>query len=107
MTEQEVFHGVQRIALFMGWTPDEIRVYLTVRYPQSESLGKLAYNTDWNLLIPVVEKINKYLDKNLFEKVGINSLHTRFKLMYVGTPIEDVFRAVVEFIKWYNRHGGE
>ena len=41
MNETEIFHGIQYIALFMGWTPDEVRIYLTVKYPQTKSLGKL------------------------------------------------------------------
>ncbi len=54
MSEQETFQGCQYIAYFMGWNEDEIRIYLTVRQPD---MGKLAFNEKWDLLMPVIEKI--------------------------------------------------
>lgn len=38
----------------MGWTADEVRVYLQLKHPK---MGKLAYNESWDLLMPVIEKI--------------------------------------------------
>jgi hypothetical protein len=38
----------------MGWTSDEIRIYLQLGYPK---MGKIAYNKSWDLLMPVIEKI--------------------------------------------------
>lgn len=54
MSENEAFQGCQYIALFMGWKSDDIRIYLTLKAPH---MGKLAFNESWDLLMPVIEKI--------------------------------------------------
>jgi len=54
MTNNEIFQGNQYIALFMGWTSDEIETYLIARNGQ---MRKLAFNESWDLLMPVIEKI--------------------------------------------------
>lgn len=51
------------------------------------------YDTSWDWLMPVVEKIGKqYIPTDL----AINRI-TIFE------PIEGVYSAVVQFIKWYNQ----
>ena len=106
MNETEIFHGIQYIALFMGWNPDDLRTYLTVKYTQTTSLGKLAFNESWDLLMPVVQKVDKFLDDNLqdtkYKNKGIYHLHSRFKQMSIALPIESVFADVVKFTKWYH-----
>ena len=54
MSENKIFQRNQIIALFMGWTADEIRIYLQLKHP---SMGKIAFNESLDLLMPVIEKI--------------------------------------------------
>lgn len=54
MNVDETFQGCQHIALFMCWDVDRIRIYLTLKAPD---MGKLAFNESWDLLMPVIEKI--------------------------------------------------
>jgi hypothetical protein len=106
MSETEIFHGIQYIALYMGWKTDKLHTYLLVRYPQTGAVTGIAYNEDWNLLMPVVQKIDRFLDENLLDEFwsakGISWKHSRFKMMNIATPIETVFEEVVKFIKWYD-----
>ncbi len=64
------------------------------------------YHAEWNHLIPVVQKIDKFLDDNLLDAFwnpkGIYWQHSKFKLMTIATPIDIVHKRVVEFIKWHN-----
>ncbi len=39
---------------FMGWNAEELRIYMTLKAP---SMGKVAFNESWDLLMPVIEKI--------------------------------------------------
>lgn len=71
----------------------------------------LKYDTDWNWLMEVVEKIKKvsdeddFLDKlnTLNSRISIeleNQLESCFRKSYLS--IEQVYNACIEFIKWYN-----
>lgn len=75
----------------------------------------LKYHTSWDWLMPVVEKINKLFDEAFppgeeFVK-RILAHEEPFEREYmdvVGLPIsstiDDVYQAVVTFIKWYNEN---
>ena len=52
--DNKIFQGNQVIALFMGWTSEEIRIYMTLKGTEN---GKLAYHKSWDLLMPVIEKV--------------------------------------------------
>ena len=52
------------------------------------------YHTDWNWIVPVVDKINRIGDKNGYG-YGIGIRYAQ---------IEATFNAVVKFIKWYNEN---
>ncbi len=54
MEEKEIFQCNQIIAQFMGWKAEELRIYMTLKSP---SMGKVAFNESWDLLMPVIEKI--------------------------------------------------
>lgn len=64
------------------------------------------YHAEWHHLMPVVQKIDKFLDDNLLDDFWktkcIYWRHSQFKLMTIGTPIDIVYKRVVEFITWYN-----
>jgi hypothetical protein len=75
------------------------------------------YNSSWDWLMPVVEKIEKmqYITDEVnicWDSVGgkyhteiTNASRDTFEIirMYADTKIESTLLAVVEFIKWYNK----
>ena len=68
-------------------------------------LEDLKYNSSWDWLMEVVEKIESLgfetsLDKNGFF-VRYNGSNTQNGL-FIKVKIEAVYNACVEFIKWYN-----
>jgi len=77
---------------------------LTGEYVDPESLN---YDTDWNMLMPVVEKIegcrgavSVYIYK---DSCQIETRLEGFKTIKGGkTKIEATYEAVVEFVKWRN-----
>ena len=64
------------------------------------------YNSDWNWLMEVVEKIESIKGTQIFIN-GI-SCEIMFKgrviSKHFNTKIEAVYNACVEFIKWYNEN---
>jgi len=67
----------------------------------------LKYNSSWDWLMPVVEKIE---DAATDTYVEISESSTEiwgypFRInIYKESKIESVYDAVVEFIKWYNKN---
>ena len=99
------------IAEFMGAkaTTDTyfiLNMYMTLKEEE------LKYNTDWNWLMEVVEKIESF-NSNL-QSFSINGNRVEIKDFSVKqnlfsyyndtekTKIQAVYNACVEFIKWYN-----
>lgn len=118
MTEQEIIEGNKLIAEFMGGkVEDTLRCsnYTKIGLPKWAfkcydfdvlKISGFEYNSSWDWLMPVVEKIEKagycvsmYRDncsvynKN-GERVG-NGVHNKGKIICIIT-------AVIEFINWYN-----
>jgi hypothetical protein len=80
----------------------------------------LAYDTSWDWLMPVVEKIENGLSWK-YQVLTENELYlphitteyrtlirdagdaTRFEMSACHTRIESVYKAVVAFINWYNQ----
>ena len=64
------------------------------------------YHAEWHHLIPVAQKIDKFLDDNFLDDFwkakGIYWQHSQFKSMTIATPIDIVYKRVVGFIKWHN-----
>lgn len=83
-------------------------------------LEDLKFNSDWNWLMEVIEKIEslEYLNKNStsegFDSFGIEINKNRCDITQYGdfthhllqgngkTRIESTYNACLEFIKWYN-----
>jgi len=109
------------IADFMGLIPNEYspgEYSKPEEYMETES-GKFGwwetpkYDTSWDWLMPVVEKIGKLYEANFpkgdefmrrilahedpIEKEYVDIISTS-----IYTPINEVFDEVVKFIKWYN-----
>lgn len=70
----------------------------------------LRYNEKWDWLMPVVEKIEKLHSEKFhydFEKISKGEWPQDKEYMDVialplSTPIDEVYKAVIEFINWYN-----
>lgn len=99
------------IAEFMGFAlykdDGEIRIY---NVPEGEDLKykafklshvKFAYDTSWDWLMPVVEKmVDIGLSKT--EPDDVVSMVEKFSGTSIICPRQGVYERVVEFIKWYN-----
>ncbi len=90
------------IAKFMGGSVDNGMV----QFGDSDCtlVESLKYDTSWDLLMPVVETIEKLGTKC---EIGITSCkiysseYTR-ETFYAATKIKAVYNHVVDFINWYN-----
>jgi len=75
----------------------------------SSKIGWLSYHSDWSWIIPVLEKIAA---KGYKWEIGISpqtkeAVYHYCKIWSIGTiegisPLDAVYGACVEFIKWYN-----
>ena len=79
------------IAEFMGITPNEAGVYHVSKH-KGYSLENLQYHTEWNWLMPVVERIEQVHEGVPQELINLSLFST----------IDEVYQAVVEFIKLHN-----
>jgi len=59
--------------------------------------NNLKYHESWDWLIPVCRKLNSLSDCSDWADVLEISICSRYEIL-------DAFRAVVEFIKWYNKN---
>lgn len=87
MTKEEILLGNKLIAEFMA------------DYDLKRNWSKvpLLYNSSWDWLMPVVEKI-KGMEKEY--PIAIDSVTN----IFIWYKINFVWIAVVEFIKWYNNN---
>ena len=117
MTE-EIIEENKLIAEFMGAVEQEFLGKNRFFFYKNSRIENLAYlpselkfHSSWDWLMPVAEKITNELNYS----VELNSLGTnnwRFAVYSGGslvcqsrlleTPIEAIYTAVIEFIKWYN-----
>lgn len=86
------------IARFMGFTRNERGKY-NIGLGDFDT-GNLQYSKSWDHLMPVVEKIHDVAPTEVRE-INNESL-TIFEFGSICIPINEVYSAVVEFIKWYN-----
>ncbi len=107
------------IAEFMGaelgnGTDDHPIVYINIPTycgEQTLSASMLKYHKRWDWLMPVIEKIENDIGHAVVisqENVTIiehDSKSNLNELIYVdeGSKLESVYKAVVDFIKWYNK----
>jgi len=59
----------------------------------------MMFDSSWDWLMPVVEKIETIAPTDVKE---INNEGLAIFELGLMTPIEELYKAVVEFIKWYN-----
>ena len=99
MSQEEIIEGNKLIAEFEYNISDW--KYLNSNLSIFES--ELKYHSDWNWLMTVVEKIEEKCPQH----PDWNDGNTGYPIMLfnaVNCPykIENVFKGVVEYIKWYN-----
>ena len=74
---------------------------------------EMLFDTDWNWLMVVVEKIENMEDENRCSKYNFEMVQTFVEIIDnnnsdtiveidKNTKIQATYKAVVEFIKWYN-----
>lgn len=127
MTQQEILEGNKLIVQFM--CVKNVREYQTKRNPNIidlviaededgyidyvEGINYILYHSDWNQLMPVVEKIESLgtgyvmMENNKCEIVITldNQGKKHFSNRFIqNTKLESVYEGVVEFIKWYNEN---
>ncbi len=107
------------IALFMGY--DDFKAHSSVRLKRTDEIDaythilkyeKLKYHASWDWLMPVVEKIEqmKYNIRStpLYTRIGYDCEVNKYSeispiITIEGeTKLKATYKAVVEFIKWYN-----
>ena len=113
MTDQQIIDNNKLIAEFDG-LPKRTNGNTFYYYKRkSTPCESLHYHDDWNWLIPVVEKIgNTRVESIKFFTVEITNEYTMIKgrvhTIIYNVSIEKsmraaTYKAVVEFIKWYNK----
>lgn len=128
MKENEVIEGNKLIAEFMGilessgTTLSESGIIVSAKGYDYRGefllLDELRYNTSWDWLMPVIDKIET--DRNYAVILSLNQCEIKCKVMsdttritsadlahgsnYSGknSKLSNTWLAVVEFIKWYN-----
>lgn len=83
----------------------------SVNITQSRHVDTIPFQSSWNLLMPVVEKIeNTLLKDGSYPSISIGPdnycaiFHPFFEFLgEEESKIQCVYYAVVEFIKWYNQ----
>jgi hypothetical protein len=64
----------------------------------------LKYHTSWNSLMPVVEKIMAITDMEGVRKDRLDFEKSLIAKYHIGTDIDTVWAAVVNFIQWYTQN---
>lgn len=62
----------------------------------------LHFDTSWDWLMPVVQRIYKLYDEFDFQTIAQENKFLDVLDNPVKYPLSDTYRKVVEFIKWYN-----
>jgi hypothetical protein len=114
MTDNELiaeFMGAERREGPRAFNPDQTIVQWIIKgnpYNQHRDDVKhwyqpveLKYHESWDWLMPVVHKI-KEVCPSAFEFDNDTGPNSAFAILQVCDPIEDIYKQVVEFIKWYN-----
>ena len=102
MTQEEILEGNKLIAIFDGYVidntyPDTDRTYN--KNGNIELHTTVKHHSDWEWLMPIVDKISKLH--------SIPELYANYSKVIDALMMLDInilFKAVVEFIKWYNQN---
>lgn len=94
MTQEEILEGNKLIGEFDEITKDIYGRYYKKGVFRGNSERDFIYHSDWNWLMPVVEKCFD------IECEKMSELKSKFDFWHIDL----MFKAVVEFIKWYNQN---
>ena len=102
------------IAEFMGFLESSLEnLYYTHKSLEGFGIGQLTelrYDTDWNWLMDVVDKIeslNFSVEMNRQEEGDYQCLIVKKEIIvqtFSSSKIESVYQSVVNFIKWYEQN---
>lgn len=136
MSTEEILNGNKLIAEFMGYTWSKegdgktyLKKFIEQKDIYSTKPDQLQYNSSWNWLMPVVEKIEHLYEQQkvypIFEisvircrlallhplkykvwTVGIAPVNT-FDDIVASSKIEALWMVIIEFIKYYNENEKE
>jgi hypothetical protein len=118
MTTEEVLSGNRLICDFMGVKPksyipevfywqDAPFFYVSehgMEKVMDAIVGYVKYHKSWDWLMPVVEKIIKTIGVKTYQECTYEewAISTHLTRMTIGMPIESVYYAVIDYIKYYN-----
>jgi hypothetical protein len=106
------------IAEFMGWKKDigyrkgkPIDGFIKPNDGRHFPLYRFRFHESWDWLMPVVEKIESlgfYVRIHgkstlIFKKDGYNIINRPYGYGKEKSKIDHTYKAVIEFIKWYNK----
>jgi len=111
MTEIEILEGNRVIVEFLGFYFDEDNN--STNEVQDFNLKDLKYHKSWDWLMPVYQKINKYIQ--LKSQNDFVFAHKTYELhINIRNALEDkncclifLFRELIKFIKFYNQYNNE
>jgi hypothetical protein len=119
MRKREILKNNKLIAKFMGhYQPKKgflhFKEGFTNQYVEN-NLQDIQYHSSWDWLMPVVIKIGKvhYGPEREFlissalktiNDVSVRAFHNGSVPFNVMNTLEDVYKGVVEYIKWYNKN---
>lgn len=71
---------------------------------EDEPIMKNTYETQWDWLMPVINKIGNILDDNNIEELeDWEEQYCSFnEVSLLDFKIENLYESTIEFIKWYN-----
>jgi hypothetical protein len=99
------FMGVQ---LFFGEPYNKDIEQWEVFFDTLYETKDLAYHTDWNWLMPVIRKIeelgNDVLITTNYIQIAFDEGEQFIVIDDLNIKINSVYKAVIEFIKWYNEN---
>ena len=103
--------GNRLIAEFMTTEPEVLKKDLQ----KAGTIESMHYHDDWNWLMPVIHKLwdtpvspGPLYDKmtNIKDKLNmINKITSAIKHFMLYGGVEQCSWAVIDLIKWYNKHG--
>ena len=68
----------------------------------NQCISAPQYHKEWNWLMPVVEKMQKIVMEDSTDELYNSEQWDNVTHFLVQINIESTYKAVVEFIKWYN-----
>lgn len=109
MTQEEIDFN-KRCAVFMGWKNMgmvNLELWVSGKYPSGIMTSELKFHSDWNLIMEVVEAIDKL--ENVRIKILQNSCYIfiidKDKLIALTkqSKREAVVSAINQFLIWYDQ----